>query len=179
MQSAGEPKTYLANERTFLSWLHMAVTLGSVAAALLGFTNTATTKEQVCLCFSGLSVSQPGPPEYGGVTACCASLRFPCLSFAAGASPSLSVAADLATEGALSPSLVLQRAATRHRLPCVPHRGQSKCLDVHMRTNHKINVPIQWHAPFQRDMGAGIRTPRGRRPRLPALSIAANPSERS
>jgi len=32
-----EPKTFFANERTFLSWLHMAVTLGSVAAALLGF----------------------------------------------------------------------------------------------------------------------------------------------
>ena len=25
-----EPKTYFANERTFLSWLHMAVTLGSI-----------------------------------------------------------------------------------------------------------------------------------------------------
>ncbi|KXZ45148.1 hypothetical protein GPECTOR_58g597 [Gonium pectorale] len=32
-----EPKTFFANERTFLSWLHMAVTLGSVSAALLGF----------------------------------------------------------------------------------------------------------------------------------------------
>ncbi|GLC44294.1 hypothetical protein PLESTB_000761900 [Pleodorina starrii] len=32
-----EPKTFFANERTFLAWLHMAVTLGSVAAALLGF----------------------------------------------------------------------------------------------------------------------------------------------
>ena len=32
-----EPKTFLANERTFLSWLHMAVTIGSIAAALLGF----------------------------------------------------------------------------------------------------------------------------------------------
>jgi hypothetical protein len=32
-----EPKTFFANERTFLSWLHMAVTLGSIAAALLGF----------------------------------------------------------------------------------------------------------------------------------------------
>lgn len=32
-----EPKTFLANERTFLSWLHMAVTVGSIAAALLGF----------------------------------------------------------------------------------------------------------------------------------------------
>jgi hypothetical protein len=32
-----EPKTFFANERTFLAWLHMAVTLGSVSAALLGF----------------------------------------------------------------------------------------------------------------------------------------------
>ena len=32
-----EPKTFFANERTFLSWLHMAVTIGSIAAALLGF----------------------------------------------------------------------------------------------------------------------------------------------
>lgn len=32
-----EPKTFFANERTFLSWLHMAVTLGSISAALLGF----------------------------------------------------------------------------------------------------------------------------------------------
>eukprot|EP00879_Flechtneria_rotunda_P032077 GHRR01035229.1.p1 GENE.GHRR01035229.1~~GHRR01035229.1.p1 ORF type:complete len:471 (+),score=154.83 GHRR01035229.1:612-2024(+) len=35
-----EPKTYFANERTFLSWLHMAVTLGSIAAALLGFSSS-------------------------------------------------------------------------------------------------------------------------------------------
>lgn len=32
-----EPKTFFANERTFLSWLHMAITIGSIAAALLGF----------------------------------------------------------------------------------------------------------------------------------------------
>ncbi|KAH7618884.1 putative Vacuolar transporter chaperone 1 [Nannochloris sp. 'desiccata'] len=32
-----EPKTYLANERTFLSWLSMAVTLGSVGTAIAGF----------------------------------------------------------------------------------------------------------------------------------------------
>mmetsp|Transcript_27459 Transcript_27459/g.50674 ORF Transcript_27459/g.50674 Transcript_27459/m.50674 type:complete len:739 (-) Transcript_27459:23-2239(-) len=32
-----EPKTFFANERTFLSWLHMAITLGSISAALLGF----------------------------------------------------------------------------------------------------------------------------------------------
>ena len=32
-----EPKTFFANERTFLSWLHMSVTIGSIAAALLSF----------------------------------------------------------------------------------------------------------------------------------------------
>eukprot|EP00775_Hariotina_reticulata_P007348 gene7348-7559_t len=34
-----EPKTFFANERTFLSWLHMSVTLGSISAALLGFSS--------------------------------------------------------------------------------------------------------------------------------------------
>lgn len=37
-----EPKTFFANERTFLSWLHMAVTIGSIGAALLGFSGAAT-----------------------------------------------------------------------------------------------------------------------------------------
>jgi uncharacterized membrane protein YidH (DUF202 family) len=32
-----EPKTFLASERTFLSWMHMSITLGSIAAALLAF----------------------------------------------------------------------------------------------------------------------------------------------
>ena len=36
-----EPKTFFANERTFLSWLHMAVTIGSIACALLGFAGSA------------------------------------------------------------------------------------------------------------------------------------------
>jgi uncharacterized membrane protein YidH (DUF202 family) len=39
-----EPKTFLANERTFLSWLHMSVTIGSIAAALLSFSGTSTPK---------------------------------------------------------------------------------------------------------------------------------------
>ncbi|KAK9813924.1 hypothetical protein WJX73_005115 [Symbiochloris irregularis] len=37
-----EPKTYFANERTFLAWLHMAVTLGGVATALVGFSTDGT-----------------------------------------------------------------------------------------------------------------------------------------
>lgn len=47
-----EPKTFFANERTFLSWLHMAVTIGSIAAALLGFAGIADSSKklrpQVC-----------------------------------------------------------------------------------------------------------------------------------
>lgn len=38
-----EPKTFFANERTFLAWLHMSITLGSIAAALLGFSTAAST----------------------------------------------------------------------------------------------------------------------------------------
>lgn len=36
-----EPKTFLASERTFMSWLHMAVTLASIAAAMLAFASTS------------------------------------------------------------------------------------------------------------------------------------------
>lgn len=36
-----EPKTFLASERTFLSWLHMAITLASISAALLAFASTS------------------------------------------------------------------------------------------------------------------------------------------
>ncbi|KAG2482276.1 hypothetical protein HYH03_018790 [Edaphochlamys debaryana] len=32
-----EPKSYFANERTFLSWMGMAITLGGVSSALIGF----------------------------------------------------------------------------------------------------------------------------------------------
>lgn len=32
-----EPKTFFANERTFLSWLHTAITLASISVALLAF----------------------------------------------------------------------------------------------------------------------------------------------
>ncbi|KAK9807603.1 hypothetical protein WJX72_003876 [[Myrmecia] bisecta] len=40
-----EPKTFFANERTFLTWLHMAVTIGSIASALLGFAGTASRSD--------------------------------------------------------------------------------------------------------------------------------------
>jgi len=34
-----EPKVYFANERTFLAWMHMTVTLASIAVAILAFAN--------------------------------------------------------------------------------------------------------------------------------------------
>eukprot|EP00798_Chlamydomonas_sp_ICE-L_P020547 gene20547-27337_t len=40
-----EPKTFFANERTFLAWLHMSVTIGSISAALLGFASSKKKKE--------------------------------------------------------------------------------------------------------------------------------------
>lgn len=36
-----EPKTFLASERTFMSWMHMGVTMSSIAAALLAFAATS------------------------------------------------------------------------------------------------------------------------------------------
>jgi uncharacterized membrane protein YidH (DUF202 family) len=36
-----EPKTFLASERTFMAWMHMAITLSSIATALLAFSSTA------------------------------------------------------------------------------------------------------------------------------------------
>jgi len=43
-----EPKTFLASERTFMSWMHMAITLASIAAALLAFAATShKTKDRM------------------------------------------------------------------------------------------------------------------------------------
>lgn len=41
MQLELEPKTFLANERTYLTWLHMAIMVGSISTALLGFAASA------------------------------------------------------------------------------------------------------------------------------------------
>lgn len=47
VEERSEPKTYFANERTFLSWLHMALTMGSIAAAMLGFSTTGSSHDSV------------------------------------------------------------------------------------------------------------------------------------
>ncbi|KAH9251967.1 hypothetical protein BASA81_010171 [Batrachochytrium salamandrivorans] len=38
-----EPKVFLANERTMLSWLHMSVTIGTIAAAMMGLPGRRTS----------------------------------------------------------------------------------------------------------------------------------------
>src|SRR5690349_12054276 len=48
-----EPKTFFANERTFLSWLHMSVTIGSIAAALLGFAGRGGCWDGGCVALLG------------------------------------------------------------------------------------------------------------------------------
>ncbi|KAL4436324.1 hypothetical protein ABPG77_009886, partial [Micractinium sp. CCAP 211/92] len=45
-----EPKTFFANERTFLSWLNMAVTIGSISAALLGFSGSSKADPGLSAC---------------------------------------------------------------------------------------------------------------------------------
>mmetsp|Transcript_22902 Transcript_22902/g.40568 ORF Transcript_22902/g.40568 Transcript_22902/m.40568 type:complete len:682 (+) Transcript_22902:108-2153(+) len=40
-----EPKVFLANERTLLSWLHMAITLGALAAVLIGYPRHGETPD--------------------------------------------------------------------------------------------------------------------------------------
>lgn len=47
-----EPKTFLASERTFMSWLHMAITLASIAAALLAFASTSHKSKSHMRSFS-------------------------------------------------------------------------------------------------------------------------------
>ena len=36
-----EPKTFFANERTYLKWVHIAVTLGGIGGILLGFSSSS------------------------------------------------------------------------------------------------------------------------------------------
>lgn len=44
-----EPKTFFANERTFLSWLNMALTMGSIATAMIGMSSGDSIKDNSTL----------------------------------------------------------------------------------------------------------------------------------
>lgn len=58
-----EPKTFFANERTFLTWMHMAVTIGTIAAALLGFSGTAQRSEKPKYGVSSLLIALLAAPK--------------------------------------------------------------------------------------------------------------------
>lgn len=45
VEEKSEPKTFFANERTFLSWLHMSLTMGSIAAAMVGFETSSSSRQ--------------------------------------------------------------------------------------------------------------------------------------
>jgi uncharacterized membrane protein YidH (DUF202 family) len=51
-----EPKVFFANERTFIHWLHMAVTMSSVGTALLAFGQTDTMSEWYALALMPVSL---------------------------------------------------------------------------------------------------------------------------
>ena len=52
-----EPKVFFANERTFLSWMHMAVTLSSIAVAILAFAESNEWSEIYGLMLMPVAIS--------------------------------------------------------------------------------------------------------------------------
>jgi len=64
-----EPKVFLANERTFLNWLSMSVTLGSIASVLMAFgRKNAEVAEGVSLVSDSLLVTAIAFCFYAGNT---------------------------------------------------------------------------------------------------------------
>ena len=63
-----EPKLFFANERTFIHWLNMAVTLSSLGAAVLAFSPEDALSE-VSLT-NGLSQYHHVQPEIGKHSIC-------------------------------------------------------------------------------------------------------------
>eukprot|EP00981_Chlorochromonas_danica_P013550 scaffold6470_cov243-Ochromonas_danica.AAC.2 len=51
-----EPKLFLANERTFISWLHMAVMLSSISVGVLAFSNTQSNAQDLALTMLPISL---------------------------------------------------------------------------------------------------------------------------
>lgn len=50
-----DPKVFFSNERTFLKWLHMSVTIGSISSGLLGFSSlSSSTKDTSMIKVVGL-----------------------------------------------------------------------------------------------------------------------------
>ena len=55
-----EPKTFFANERTFLAWLHTAVTLGGIGAAILALAPVSATDDDTGTNASGMTLAMVG-----------------------------------------------------------------------------------------------------------------------
>jgi uncharacterized membrane protein YidH (DUF202 family) len=66
-----EPKTFFANERTFLSWLHMAVTIGSIGAALLGFSGSAPRNPHASTTVRHVTLAALSVPPNTQHSMCC------------------------------------------------------------------------------------------------------------
>ena len=70
-----EPKVYLANERTFINWLTMAVKIGSVASALVGEKrlHAGLVLRVGCPCARavGLECARASAPLHAAAMACC------------------------------------------------------------------------------------------------------------
>ena len=70
-----EPKVYLANERTFINWLTMAVKIGSVASALVGERrlHAGLVLRVGCPCARavGLECARASAPLHAAAMACC------------------------------------------------------------------------------------------------------------
>jgi uncharacterized membrane protein YidH (DUF202 family) len=78
-----EPKVFFANERTFLAWLHMSVTLASISVAIVAFADANEWSQiyglmlmpvAICFCVYSLFMyikragmirrKEPGPCEF-------------------------------------------------------------------------------------------------------------------
>jgi uncharacterized membrane protein YidH (DUF202 family) len=51
-----EPKLFFANERTFISWLHMAVVMASIAIGVLAFTPTDAMAQDFAMCLMPIAL---------------------------------------------------------------------------------------------------------------------------
>lgn len=51
-----EPKVYFANERTFLAWIHMAVTLASISMAIVAFAEANEWSQIYGICLMPVAI---------------------------------------------------------------------------------------------------------------------------
>mmetsp|Transcript_37473 Transcript_37473/g.38160 ORF Transcript_37473/g.38160 Transcript_37473/m.38160 type:complete len:192 (-) Transcript_37473:230-805(-) len=52
-----EPKVFFANERTFLAWLHMSITLASISLAIIAFADSNEWSQLYGLCLLPVAIA--------------------------------------------------------------------------------------------------------------------------